>query len=128
MEAQCHANLLSLWQSKSHWDTFSSKYFNFHLSVSFHHSFTLIHSFITNTTGSSRNTWWFDNTDVSGTIGVGNLSLSALLARLKALQLPWSTGLYSFHGEDILKKQWYCRRESADISLALQYSSEQECP
>jgi hypothetical protein len=30
---------------------------------------------------------------VSGTVGVGNLSLSALLARLKAFQLPCSTGL-----------------------------------
>jgi len=30
---------------------------------------------------------------VSGTLGVGNLSLSALLARLKAFQLPWSAGL-----------------------------------
>jgi hypothetical protein len=46
VEVQCHANLSSLWQSKSCWDTFSSKYFNFHLSVSFHHGFTLIHSFI----------------------------------------------------------------------------------
>jgi hypothetical protein len=32
---------------------------------------------------------------VSGTIGVGKLSLSALLARLKAFQLPWSAGRYS---------------------------------
>jgi hypothetical protein len=30
---------------------------------------------------------------VSGTFGVGNLSLSALVARLKAFQLPWSAGL-----------------------------------
>jgi len=30
---------------------------------------------------------------VSGTVGVGNLSLSALLAWLKAFQLPWSVGL-----------------------------------
>jgi hypothetical protein len=30
---------------------------------------------------------------VSGIVGVGNLSLSALLARLKAFQLPWSAGL-----------------------------------
>jgi hypothetical protein len=30
---------------------------------------------------------------VSGTVGVANLSLSALLARLKAFQLPWSAGL-----------------------------------
>ena len=46
-------------------------------------------------TGSSRNTWWFGKTVVSGTVGMGNLSLSTLLARLKAFQLPWSTGLYS---------------------------------
>jgi len=37
----------------------------------------------------------FCKTVVSGTVGVGNLSLSALLARLKAFQLPWSAGLYS---------------------------------
>jgi len=37
--------------------------------------------------------WRFCKTVLSGTVGVGNLSLSALLARLKALQLPWSTGL-----------------------------------
>jgi len=37
--------------------------------------------------------WRFSNTAVSGTVGVGNLSLSALLARLKAFQLPWSAGL-----------------------------------
>ena len=46
-------------------------------------------------TGSGRNTRRFGNTAVSGIIGVGNLSLSALLARLKALQLPWSAGLQS---------------------------------
>jgi len=40
-----------------------------------------------------RNTWRFGNTAVNGTFGVGNLSLSALLARLKAFQLPWSAGL-----------------------------------
>ena len=34
--------------------------------------------------GSSRNTWRFGNTAVSGTVSMGNLSLSALLARLKA--------------------------------------------
>jgi len=34
-------------------------------------------------------------TVVSGTVGVGNLSLRALLARLKAFQLPRSAGLYS---------------------------------
>jgi len=44
-------------------------------------------------TGSGRNTWRFCKTAVSGTAGVGNLSLSDLLARLKAFQLPWSTGL-----------------------------------
>jgi len=44
-------------------------------------------------TGSGRNTWRFGNTVVSGTIGVGNLSLSALLARLKAFQLSWSADL-----------------------------------
>jgi len=45
--------------------------------------------------GSSRNTRQFGNIAVSGTVGVGNLSLSALLARLKAFQLPWSAGLLS---------------------------------
>jgi len=45
-------------------------------------------------TGSGRNTWRFGNTAVSGTVGVGNLSLSALLARLKAFQLSWSAGLW----------------------------------
>jgi len=47
------------------------------------------------TTGSGRNIWRFYKTAVSGTVGVGNLSFSALLARLKAFQLPWSAGLYS---------------------------------
>jgi hypothetical protein len=46
-------------------------------------------------TGSGRNTWWFGNTTVSGIVGVGNLSLSVLLARLKEFQLPWSAGLSS---------------------------------
>jgi len=46
-------------------------------------------------TGSGRNTWWIGNTAVSGIVGVGNLSLSALLARLKAFQFQWSAGLYS---------------------------------
>jgi len=32
---------------------------------------------------------------LSGIIGMANLSLSALLARIKAFQLPWSNGLYS---------------------------------
>jgi hypothetical protein len=41
-------------------------------------------------TGSGRSTRRFDKTVVSGTVGMGNLSLSALLARLKAFQLPWS--------------------------------------
>ena len=45
--------------------------------------------------GSGRNTWRFCRTALSGTFGVGNLSRSALLARLKAFQLPWSAGLYS---------------------------------
>jgi len=46
-------------------------------------------------TGSGRNTWRFGNTVVSGTVGVGNLSLSALLARLKEFHLSRSAGLYS---------------------------------
>jgi len=46
-------------------------------------------------TGSGRNTGRFFKTAVSGTVVVGNLSLSALLARLKAFQLPWSAGLLS---------------------------------
>jgi len=44
-------------------------------------------------TGSGRNTRRFGNTAVSGIVGMGNLSLSALLVRLKAFQLPWSAGL-----------------------------------
>ena len=44
-------------------------------------------------TGSGRNTWRFGNTAMSGNVGVENLSLSTLLARLKAFQLPWSFGL-----------------------------------
>jgi len=48
-----------------------------------------------NNTGSGRNTWRFGNTAVSRTVGMGNLSLSALLAKLKAFQLPQSAGLYS---------------------------------
>jgi hypothetical protein len=35
----------------------------------------------------------FAKTVVSGTVGMGNLSLSALVAILKAFQLPWSAGL-----------------------------------
>jgi hypothetical protein len=46
-------------------------------------------------TGSIRNTWRFGSTALSEIIGVGNLSLSALLARLKAFQLPWSASLWS---------------------------------
>ena len=52
------------------------------------------HCIINYDTGSGRNTWWFGNTNVSGTVGMGNLSLSALLAR-QAFHLPWSAGLYS---------------------------------
>jgi hypothetical protein len=62
---------------------------------------------------------------VSGTIGVGYLSLSALLSRLKAFQLPWSAGLYSI-GLLLwrrIKKQRLLL-DSEDISSALQYSSE----
>jgi len=44
-------------------------------------------------TGSGKNTWRFCRTVVSGTVGVGNLSFSPLLARLKAFKLPWSAGL-----------------------------------
>jgi hypothetical protein len=43
--------------------------------------------------GSGRNTWRFCNKAVNGTVGVGNLSFSALLAISKAFQLPWSAGL-----------------------------------
>jgi len=42
--------------------------------------------YVTNCTESDRNTWRFCNTA---------LSLSALVARLKAFQLPWSNSLYS---------------------------------
>jgi hypothetical protein len=62
----------------------------------------------------------FGNTAVSGTVGVGNLSLSALLARLEAFQLPWSAG----RCEDNLQKQRFRRCDSVYISSALQYSSE----
>ena len=51
--------------------------------------------YLLNSTGSCGNTWWFGNTTVSGIVGVRNLSLSALLVRLKAFQLPWSAGLSS---------------------------------
>jgi hypothetical protein len=37
----------------------------------------------------------FGKTVLSGTVGMGNFSLSALLAGLKAFQLLWSAGLYS---------------------------------
>jgi len=77
-------------------------------------------------TGSGRNTWRFCKTVVSGTVGVGNLSLSALLARLRAIQLPWSAGLSSIGGfccGDVFQKQRFCL-DSEDISSALQYSSE----
>jgi hypothetical protein len=50
---------------------------------------------IQKSTGSGKNTWRFCKTVVSGTVGMGNLSLSALLARLKAFQLSWSAGLLS---------------------------------
>jgi len=46
-------------------------------------------------TRSDRNPWRFGNTAVSGTTGMGNSSLSALLARLEAFHLPWSAGLQS---------------------------------
>jgi len=69
-------------------------------------------------TGSGRNTWQFCKTFVSGTVGVGNLSLSALLTRLKAFQLPWS-----FCCGDVFQKQRFCL-DPEDISSALQYSSE----
>jgi len=33
-----------------------------------------------------------------------------------------------FHCGDIFQKQRFCRYDSANVSLALQYSSEQQCP
>jgi hypothetical protein len=51
--------------------------------------------YLLNSTGSGRNTWWFGNATVSGIVGMGNLSSSALLSRLKEFQLPWSAGLSS---------------------------------
>jgi len=62
---------------------------------------------------------------VSGTIGMGNLSLSALLARLKAFQLSRSTVYRAsgFRCGDVFQKQQFCL-DSEDISSALQYSSE----
>jgi len=76
-------------------------------------------------TGSGRNTWRFGNTVVCRTVGVRNLSLSALLAKTKH---------FSCHGAlvcrasgfccgDIFQKQRFCL-DSEDISSALQYSSE----
>ena len=62
---------------------------------------------------------------MSGTVGVGNLSLSALLARLKAFQLPWSaicTAL-GFCCGDIFQKQRFCL-DSEDILSALHCSWE----
>jgi len=47
------------------------------------------------TTEFDRNILRFYRTAVSGTVSVGDLSLSALLERLKASQLPWRAGLYS---------------------------------
>jgi len=75
-------------------------------------------------TGSGRNTWRFGKTVLSGTVGVGKLSLSVLLAKLN----------FSCHGElvcrasgfccgDVFKKQRFCL-DSEDISLALQYPTE----
>jgi hypothetical protein len=80
-------------------------------------------------TGSGRNTWRFGNTAVSG-IGVGNLSLSAPLARLKASQLPWSAGLYCMGHSlwRLISKQRLCCCDSAVISWALSFSSERQCP
>ena len=46
-------------------------------------------------TGYGTNTSRFCKTVVSGTVGMGNLSLSALLVIIKAFQLPWSAGLQS---------------------------------
>jgi hypothetical protein len=57
------------------------------------HSFNNLSAKWTNYTVSSTNTWRFGNTAVSGTVGMGNLSLSILLARIKAFQLSWSAGL-----------------------------------
>ena len=61
-----------------------------------------------------RNTWRFGNTAVSGIVGLGNLSLSALLARLKAFQLPWSAGLWS-----IGLWLWICIVKTTVLSLWL---------
>jgi hypothetical protein len=61
---------------------------------------------------------------VSGTVGVGNLSLSAHLAKLKAFQLSlerWSVEQRAL--AVVFQKQRFCR-DSEDISSALQYSSE----
>jgi hypothetical protein len=62
---------------------------------------------------------------VSGTVGVGNLSLSALVARLKAFQLHGALvcRAWGFCCGDLFQKQRFCL-DSLDISSALQYSSE----
>jgi len=67
-------------------------------------------------TGSGRNTWRFGNTAVSGIFGVGNFSLSALLARLKAFQLPWIADLYS-----IGLSLWRCISKITILSLWLSW-------
>jgi hypothetical protein len=78
--------------------------------------------------GSGRNTLRFCKTVVSGTVGLGNLSLSVLLARLKAFQLPWSTVVsmerWSVEHRVFIVETVSCRCDSLDISSALQYSWE----
>jgi hypothetical protein len=71
-------------------------------------------------TGSGRNTWRFCKTVESGTVGVEYLSLSSLLARLKAFSCHWALVCGAL---DLFQKQRFCL-DSEDISSALQYSSE----
>ena len=58
---------------------------------------------------------------------MGNLSLSALLARLKSISVAmdrWSVEHRAFRCRDDFKKQRFCRCNSSDISSAIHYSSE----
>jgi hypothetical protein len=66
---------------------------------------------------------------VNGTVGVGNLSMSALLSRLKAFQLPWSTGLiehrafavetYFKNNDSVLTQRIFRRHFNINVSLVV---------
>ena len=75
---------------------------------------------------SGRNTWRFCKTVVSGSFGVGNLSLSALLAGSKHFSCYGALvcRALGFCCEDVFQKQRFCLDSEDCISSALQYSSE----